>query len=360
MIRKVLAVLVVVALAVAGGAYWYFEMRTPATPTTAAAPTAMPPMPVEAQPVALGTVIDEIAAVGSLRSNESVVLRPEIAGRISAIHFTEGQAVDAGTLLFSIDDSVYRAELQEAEARLALSERNERRARELYARGAGTARARDEAEAQLAVDRAAVALARARIDKTRIAAPFDGIIGLRRVSVGDYVNAGEDLANLEDITPLKVDFRVPERFLSVIETGRTVAVQVDAFPGRKFEGSVYAVDPLIDADGRSIAIRARLPNEDRTLRPGLFARVNLLVAERTNAMLVPENAIVPRGEDKFVFVVENNAAVLRPVELGQRRTGDVEILSGLKPGDIVVTAGQIKIRDGAPVAVVNSQAKAGV
>ncbi|MBL8658161.1 MAG: efflux RND transporter periplasmic adaptor subunit, partial [Rhodospirillales bacterium] len=197
--RKILVGVVAVAVAVAAGAgYWvYFERAgaADAAGAAAAAAPAAPPksVPVEAQRAAPGPVATEVSAVGTMRSNESVVIRPEIDARVTEIHFDEGTAVKAGDLLFKFDDSVARAELADAKANLALSERNFRRAEELFRRGAGTARAVDEGRASLDSDRAKVDLAEARLDKTRITAPFSGMIGLRRVSVGDYVSSGEDL-----------------------------------------------------------------------------------------------------------------------------------------------------------------------
>jgi len=197
-------------------------------------------------------------------------------------------------------------------------------------------------------------LSRARLDKTDVRAPFSGILGLRRVSPGDYVTPGQDLVNIEDIDPLKVDFRVPERYLANLSAGQRIRVRVDAFPDRSFEGRVYAVDPQIDPAGRSIAIRARIDNPERVLRPGLFARVRLIVDERPNALVIPEQAIVPRGERRYVFRVKDGKAVLTEVRVGQRRQGSVEVVEGLSEGDTVVTAGQLKIRDGVSVSLPNA------
>lgn len=350
MIRKLSGVLLV--LAAGGAVYWYAMLGT----DDAARPQAQEaPVPravtVEAMPVTIGTVTRSITAVGTLQSNESVILRPEISGRVQAIHFQEGERVEAGAPLLSLDDSVYRAELAQAEAGLNLSRQNSQRAQELFQRRVGTARTRDEATAALRASQAEVALAKARLDKTKLVAPFSGVLGLRRVSVGDYVNPGQEIVNLENIDPIKVDFRVPEPSLSEIREGQTVEVQVDAFPGETFTGQAYAIDPRIDASGRSVVIRARLENDDRRLRPGLFARVEVIVDRRQNAVLVPEQAIVPLQDRTAVFRVVDDKAVLTTVSLGQRRAGMVEVLDGLSESDVVVTAGQLKIRDGSIVSV---------
>jgi membrane fusion protein (multidrug efflux system) len=217
-------------------------------------------------------------------------------------------------------------------------------------------RARDEAQAQLAIDHAEVDLARARLDKTRIAAPFAGVVGLREVSVGNYVSPGQDLVNLEDIDPIKVDFPVPERALSAVEVGQPIEVTVDAWPGRTFEGEVYAIDPQINAQGRSIAIRATIDNPESLLRPGLFATVRLITARREQAVLVPEQAIFAQQGKPYVYKVVDGVARLTEVQLGGRRVGQAEIVSGLAAGDVVVTAGQIKLRDGAAVRVIDAAA----
>ncbi len=310
-----------------------------------------PPTPVDAAPVTVDTITIEAEAVGTLLSNESVLIRPEIAGRIVAIGFEEGQAVAADQQLFQLDDSIYQAELADARARLQLAERSFERAKQLLQRGAGTQRARDEALASLQTARAAVELAEARLTKTTIEAPFAGIAGLRRVSMGDFVTVGQDMVNLENIDPVKVDFAIPERFLGDLDSGQTVRMTADAFPGETFAGEVYAVNPRIDPAGRSIQVRARIDNSQRRLRPGLFVRVNLELARRENAILVPEEAVVPRGEQRFVYKIVDGKAVMTPVVIGQRRFGEAEIREGLAEGDTVVTAGQLKLFDGAPVSV---------
>jgi membrane fusion protein (multidrug efflux system) len=324
----------------------------------AAAPPAAAPggfaVPVEAVTVAVERVDLTIPAVGSLRSNESVVLSPEIAGRVVEILGEEGQAVAAGAPIARLDQSVYKADIAEIEANLALARANFKRADELLRKNAGTGRARDEAEAELRVNEAKLASSGARLEKTVIAAPFDGVLGLRSVSVGQYLAEGDAIFKLEAIDPLKVDFRVPEINFGKVRLGQTINVEVDALPGESVSGTVYAIDPLVDEQGRAIVVRATLPNKDKRLRPGLFARVALVYDSIAAAILVPEQAIVPIGADKFVFKVVDGKAVLTKVTIGERFKGRAEISQGLAAGDIVVTAGQLKIRDGADVTVLPS------
>ncbi|WP_377810886.1 efflux RND transporter periplasmic adaptor subunit [Azospirillum sp. A29] len=371
---RIAALLVLAALA--GGAYWYFVKQggTVAGLTAmvngaisggapgqggasggaagaAKPPGGAPPMPVEAAQVRVGTVERTVTAVGSLLSNESVVVRPEIAGRISEIAFKEGQRVAKGTVLVRLDDAIARATLAQAQASIAFSRAELSRADQLVRQNTGPLRNREQASAKLLADEAAVQLARAQLDKQVIAAPFDGVLGLRKASVGDFVQAGKDIVNLEDIDTLKLDFRVPEMFLPAVKVGQTVKVAVDAFGGRSFDGTVYAIDPLVDVNGRALAIRARVPNPDGSLRPGLFARVSLTLTTVPDAVLIPEQAIVAFGKDQFVFKVVDGKVVQTRVVLGERRNAEVEIAKGLAPGDMVVTAGQLKIRDGVPVTV---------
>jgi membrane fusion protein (multidrug efflux system) len=352
---KLLAGVVAAALAAGGAGAWLYGERSGGPGGSAEADDQAQPeaVAVEARPVSLGTVANDVSAVGTLRSNEAVVIRPEIDGRVTEIHFDEGAPVDQGQLLFGFDDLIPRAELADAEANLALSERNYERAMELYRRGAGPGRTVDETRAALQSNGAKVDLARARLDKMKIAAPFAGIVGLRRVSVGDYVSSGDDLVTLASIDPIKVDFRIPERFLADLHPGQELAVEVDAFPGRTFRGRVFAVDPQIDANGRSIALRAEVPNPDRLLRPGLFSRIRLVLEVRENAVTIPEEAVVPQGDNRFVYTVVDGKAVKTRITLGLRGPGWVEVTSGLAAGDIVVTAGQLRIRDGAAVEVVD-------
>lgn len=316
-----------------------------------------PAVAVEASKVAIGPLSERVLAVGSLRSNESVVIRPEIAGKVVEIGFEEGQPVEKGALLLKLDDSLNQAEVAEAQARLDLAQRNFSRTEELFTNKIATARSRDEAESSLAVGTATVELAKVKLAKTRITAPFSGIAGLRQVSVGDYVSTGQDLFNLEDIDPIKVDFRVSEKFLSAVRTDQPIEITVDAYPDETFTGTVYAIDPRIDAEGRSIVIRARIANEDRRLRPGLFARVKLILELKPNAVTVPEQAIMPRGADQFVYTIVDGKAKQTKVMIGTRRDGRVEIVEGLGTQDLVVTAGHQKIRDGADVEVIEGAGK---
>ena len=323
----------------------------------AAAPGARPPAPVETATVRTGAVTDDVEALGTLIANESVSIAPEIAGRITAVRFKEGERVKQGATLIELDSTTLRAELAQAQADLRLAQDTFERARTLAQRGSGTQVALEQATAQLQVSQAKVALAEARLEKATLVAPFDGVVGLRSVSVGNYVPAGQALITLTSMDPIKVDFRVPELFLRSVKVGQQVELRVDALLDRSFTGEIYAIDPVVDVNGRAIKLRARIPNRDLVLKPGLFARITVVLDTRPNAVLVPEAALVPQGTEKFVYRVDNGQAKLTKVELGKRLPGRVEVRQGLEPGAVVVTAGQLKLRDGAPVEAVPAQAE---
>jgi membrane fusion protein (multidrug efflux system) len=278
-----------------------------------------------------------------------VTLRPEVAGRINAIQFQEGQRVAKGAMLVRLDPAINDAEVQQARANMTLAKSKFDRAVDLAKSNFISGQAKDEAENNLKVAEAALALAEARQAKMDIRAPFAGIIGLRSVSIGDYVKEGADMVNLEAIDPLKVDFRVPEMFMQQVQVGQPLSIALDALPGKTFEGHVTAVNPLLDTAGRSVVIRAQVRNADTSLRPGMFARVRLATKIPQDSLVVPEQALVPQGNEQYVFKIVDGKALRGKVEIGQRRDGKAEIVSGIGPDDMIVTAGQLKLRDGTPV-----------
>ena len=348
------------ALVVGVGAVSYWagtrSGKAPGAPSGAPAAAAKggppPGVAVEAVKVQMARLPQALTAVGSLRSDETIIVRPEIAGRVAEIHFKEGERVAKDTLLVRLDASVQRADLDKARANLVLSKSKFERAEDLRKQGFISSQARDEAENTFKVAQAEAELMQARVSKTTIAAPFTGTIGLRHVSIGDYVKEGQDIANLEALDPLKVDFRLPEMAMSQVKPGQTLQVTLDAVPDRAYDGQVYAINPLIDAAGRAIVIRAQVSNRDGRLRPGLFARVRLFTSEARDSAMVPEEAIFPVGDDKYVWKVVGGKALRQKVEIGQRRDSRVEIVGGLMPEDVVVTAGHLKMREGVAVQVV--------
>lgn len=366
--RRLILVLSLAGIAALGGYAWYANrVVAPEQPVPAQAKGSgqgggggggkAAPVMVETQVVATRALADDVSAVGSLVSNESVVLRPEVSGRIEAIRFRDGEPVQRGAVLVELDAAVQRAELQQARANLTLAEADFRRTQDLFGRKFVSRSSLDDARAKLEVARAGVALAQARLARMQIRAPFDGVVGIRSVSPGDFVKDGDALINLEDIATLKLDFRLPELYLDRVRPGQTLELSSDVLPGERFAATVEAIDPLVDAEGRAVRLRARLANPDMRLRPGVFVRVRLILAERGEVAMVPEAALVPApGDVQFVYRVADGKVQRVNVRTGQRRDAMVEIVDGLQPGMVVVTAGQLKLRDGADVKVAAASA----
>ena len=368
--RTLITLFSLVGLAALGGYAWHVNRApAPGQPVAAQVKTAgagggggggagqAAPVVVETQAVSVRVLDDDVSAVGSLVSNESVVLRPEVSGRIEAIHFRDGEPVRRGEVLVELDAAVQRAELQQARANLTLAEADFSRTQDLFGRKFVSRSSLDDARAKLEVARAGVALAQARLARMQIRAPFDGVVGIRSVSPGDFVKDGDVLINLEDIATLKLDFRLPELYLDRVRSGQTLELSSDVLPGERFAATVEAIDPLVDAEGRAVRLRASLPNPDMRLRPGVFVRVRLILAERGEVAMVPEAALVPApGDVQFVYRVADGKVQRVNVRTGQRRDAMVEIVDGLQPGMVVVTAGQLKLRDGADVKVAAASA----
>jgi membrane fusion protein (multidrug efflux system) len=290
----------------------------------------------------------QMEAVGTARANEAVDITAKLSNRVTAIRFREGQQVKAGDVLVEFDSEQARATLAEAEAALSDSRSQYKRSRELYATKALSEAQLDQLQATLKANEARVAGAQSQLNDTIIRAPFAGRVGLRNVSVGSYVSPGTVITTLDDTSIIKLDFSVPEVFLSTLQEGLEVSARTSAYPDTEFKGKVSSIDSRLDPVSRSIIVRARIDNKDGRLKPGMFMTVKLMRAE-SPALMLPEEALVPEGSKKFVFVVREGKAFRAEVETGRRRPGEVEIVSGLDSGDVVVTEGTQKIRDGAAV-----------
>lgn len=307
-------------------------------------------------------LVDDVQAVGSLRSRQGVMLRPEASGRISHIGFADGQRVRRGQLLLQLDDSLQQATLQQAQAQASIARTNLQRSRELLAQNFVSQSAVDQNEAALQVAQSQVALAQAQVARMRLLAPFDGTVGLRSVALGDYVKDGADIASIEDLSTLQVDFSLPERVLAKVRPGQPVEVRLDAVPGQVYAARIEALDAQVDADGRSLRVRATLvqPSAGTALRPGMFARARVVLERRSGSILVPEEALVPQGGRQLVFKLVpgpdgQKQAQRLEAQVGLRLPGKVEILQGLQAGDEVVTAGHARLLRGdkLPVRVVD-------
>ncbi|MDO9165286.1 MAG: efflux RND transporter periplasmic adaptor subunit [Rhodoferax sp.] len=389
MAKKILyPVVAVIGIAVASGAAWWYQSKPKAAPEIAGVPaTASAVAGVEVAQVKRLALRDDAQSVGSLQSRQSVMLRPEVAGRIKSLGFSDGAQVRKGQVLVQLDDTLQKAEVKQSLAQVSIAQAALKRNQELVAENFVAQRVVEESSANLQVVEAQLTLSQARLSRMAILAPFNGTVGIRNVNVGDYVKDGADLVNLEDISSMYVDFRLPERYQSKLKPQQPVELALDAFPGRAFTARVEAINPLLDANGRSVSVRAVLPNtlgeagqggqragrpsgSVAPLRPGMFARVTTVFSVNESALVVPEEAIVPQGGRQFVIKVVTPEAVpgtatatLPPdtkfvslrqeVKLGVRQQGKVEITEGLTEGQTVVVAGQQRLqRDGTPLRIV--------
>lgn len=356
--RRYLPFLIIaIVILVAALSWWHFSASSD---DSKGPPPGMGSVQVETMVVQAESLPSEFETVGSLRADESVMIRPEVVGMVRKIHFTEGSPVAAQSLLFSLDAELIRAELTEANANLENSRRGYQRANELAGKHLISNADLDTSRATLNVDQARAASANTKLRKTAIRAPFAGVVGLRDISEGDYVNVGQVLVELVRLDPIEIDLRVPEVILSSIALGQSVKVGVDSYRELAFVGTIVAIAPTVDAAARSVAIRARLPNPDGKLRPGMSARARIELGSRAEALLIPEQAVWPSGEQKMVYVLKDSIAHLLPVRLGIRVPGKVEVLSGIKAGDEIVTTGQLKLHDGAKATALGATAMTAV
>jgi membrane fusion protein (multidrug efflux system) len=381
-------------IAVAGGAAWWLQSR-PQAPTEMTGAAKLASAGANAGPGVAGVEVvrvesqplrDDAQAVGSLRARQSVMLRPELVGRITQLNFNDGGPVHKGQILVQFDDLLQQAEVQQMQAQLAIAQANFKRTQELVAANFMSQQTLDTSAASLKVAQAQLVLAQARLTRMAVRSPLDGTAGIRLVNVGDYVKDGADLVALEDNRQMLVDYRLPERFGSKIRPGQSVEVVLDALPGRSFKAAVEAVDPLLDANGRSVGVRAVVQRTQlvtkkpgtqavtkstsveapvAALRSGMFARVTTVFSVNESALVLPEEAIVPQGNKHYVIkVVEPEAGLTLPpeakfvslrqeVKLGVRSRGKVEIVEGVALGDTIVVAGQQRLqKDGSPVRIV--------
>ncbi|MFZ5608557.1 MAG: efflux RND transporter periplasmic adaptor subunit [Pseudomonadota bacterium] len=328
----------------------YFLRQSPAEDDNngLAAGDAAPVVVASAQRVPF---VDRLESLGTLRANESVTILAEVSGVVAQVHFNDGQQVATGATLVTLESQEEEAALAAAEADLTEKRKQFERLAELVARNAVSQAQLDVQTAALRKAEADVKTARARLAKRRVTAPFAGRLGLRRVSKGALVNPGLEITSLDDLSVLKLDFQIPEAFLPSLSPGQTIEARTTAYPGRLFNGKVATVDSRVDPVTRMVQVRALLPNPDSALRPGMSMTVELLKNPR-RAIRVPEEALVAVEDKQFVYVVEDGVARLRPVAIGGRTAGYMEVLSGLAEDEKVVVQGMQRLRDGAPVQIV--------
>jgi len=316
----------------------------------AGGPPSMPPMPVDVDTARYQSVVDAVRATGRIEALQAVELRPDEQGRVVALHFFEGQSVGKDAPLVRIDDAMFRAQAERASAERDLARQQLDRVRSLRQQNASSAADLERAEATARSAAAALAVLQLQIARSTVRAPFAGVVGQRFVSVGDYVTTGTRLLTLQTVDPQRAVIEVPERHAVRLRPGQTVAFTVAAEPGRIFNAIVDFIDPVVQTANRTIMVKARAPNPNRVLRPGMFIEARLATATRMNAVVVPEDAVQPLRTANVVWAVDGGKASRRVVQLGARSQGVVEILSGIKAGELVVVGGLERMAEGMPVA----------
>jgi len=315
-----------------------------------------PPMPVEVADVRAGVVTDRFDAVGTVEAIDAITVVSEIDAAVKDLAFHEGAGIRQGDLIAQLDDVQLQAELARAEAIYFQRKVTYDRTKSLADEGAVAPQDYDNAEAALKVAEAEMAIIRARLDKTRIVAPFSGVVGARRVSPGAFLRAGTAITDLAQLDELKVTFAAPERFYPELKRGALVTVSTPAYPDFTLTGTIEVIEPVIDQSTRSARIIAHVPNTQLKFRPGMSANVSVVLSERDEALTVPDEAVFAEGEQTLVFVVKPDSTVTRtPITLGSRQRRTVEVLSGLETGMTVVRAGHQKLFEGARVMPVSSE-----
>ena len=308
-----------------------------------------PAMVVEAAVARSDTVVDEILATGQIEAIQSIELRPDIEGRLSQILVREGSPVTQGAALFKVDDAELTAQVARAEADRDLSQQALVRTRDLLEKRASSQSELERAEATARSMEAQLDLLKVRLARTTVRAPFTGVAGQRMVSLGDYVTTDTKLLALQTVSPQRASFQVPERYADQLKPGQQVTFRVASLPGKEFTGRVDFVDPVVQLPGRTILVKAVVPNPRRELQAGMFIEARLATATRPNAVVVPEDAILPLQGANYVWVVAAGKATRRKVELGVRAPGFVETRSGVEAGEQVVVGGQERLGEGVPV-----------
>lgn len=309
-----------------------------------------PAMPVEAAAARIDTVIDAISATGQIEALQSIDLRPDVEGRLVQILVREGTPVGKGTPLFKIDDAELKAQVAQLTAERDLARQSLTRTRDLLQQKASSQSELEQAEATMRSTEAQLDRLKVRLDRTLVRAPFAGVVGQRSVSLGDYITTDTRLVTLQTVSPQRASFQVPERYAEQLKVGQQVSFRVAALPGRQFTGHVDFVDPVVQLPGRTIMVKARVPNPRRELQSGMFIEVRLATDVRPKAVIIPEDAVLPLQGSNFVWVVADGKATRRQVELGVRTPGFVEVKSGVESAEQVVVGGQERLAEGAPVA----------
>lgn len=359
--KKPYGVVLIVAIALIalfGGLFLWKQVRTAPKPMG-----APPPTPVSAMVIQPQTAPASLQTVGTLQAVREVMLAPEIAGRVTTIGFEGGARVGAGALLVQLDDGPERADRAAAAARAEYAQKQYDRSQQLKNTGAEPRQLLDQRKSELDEARAAVQQLDARIAQKKVRAPFGGVLGLRKVNSGQYMNPGDPIASLTALDRLFVNFTVPQQQLGQLRVGGVVEVSADAWPGRVFQGRVNAIEPMVGTDTRNVSVQAVLPNPGDLLRPGMYVTARLLLAPQTDAILVPTSAIQTSAAGDSVVVIRGanaareGTAEFVPVQTGRRIGNQVVIDKGVKAGDVIVTEGQLRVQPGAKLSVASKSVK---
>jgi len=344
--KGLILTIIILAVAAAGAAYFYYQQSMQTSMGQMPAPT------VEVATVEKTTIPVRIDALGTLVANADVPISPEVAGQVARIDFKSGDAVTKGTPLIELDDKISSAELKSAQAQLRLAEVNYKRMATLSKRHLQSQQVLDQALANLRDKQAQVEVRKAQLEKMSLLAPFDGVLGIRKVSVGDYVIVGQSLVNLIDTRHLKVDYHVPEHYLSQLKIGQPLVIRSNDLEAQKFQGIVTFISPIVDPTTRSVEIQATMQNDDGLLSPGMFVSVEQTLGADVDALVIPQECLVPTIAGDIVYKVVNNKVIATNVQVGTRTDEVVQILKGVVAGDVIVSAGQQKLKDGMAVKII--------
>ena len=315
----------------------------------------MPPMPVEVAQAQEQKVADKFEALGTIEAIEAITVVSEIDAIVTSLPFEEGSFIKRGEIIAQLDDSQLAAELARTEALFQQSKSTYDRIKRIVEQKAGTLQDLDDAAAALNVAKANLALTKARLSKTKITAPFDGIIGARKVSAGSFLRTGQTITEMANIDEIRVTFSAPERFLSQLKRGAEVNVSTTAYADHNVKGKIIVIEPVLDPETRNVFIVARVSNPGKKLLPGMSANISAVLSERLKAITVPSEAVFANGDQSFVYIVKPDSTVGQvPVKLGLQLSDAVEVVQGLEPGQQVVRAGHQKIFDGAKVIPISS------
>lgn len=316
-----------------------------------AAPPAMtmPPKPVQVVQIKAETIQAHINAIGTLVAQKGISIRPEMPGRVTEIFFKSGQHVEKGQKLIQLNPDIFAAAVKVAESNLKLTRVEFKRSSDLYKRNAVAKADYDRALAKLETAQGDLDRAQAQLAQTTLVAPFSGVLGLRKVSVGDYVTVGQQLVNLQTVDPMMVDFSLPERYIGQLQVGQRFSLKTDTQPVVALSGNVTAFESLVDVTTRTILVRGEVPNREGKLIPGAYTDVDLFLGQKQVAVMVPKIAVMYSKQGNYVYRVINGKAVQTPVTVSDTLDKTMVISNGLKAGDVVITSGQVNVQDGIAV-----------